>query len=405
MAKSIQHITLGICGGIAAYKSAELIRLLKKQNKNVQVILTSAGAHFITPLTLQALSGKTVLSDAFAAETELAMDHISLARETDLLLIAPATANIIAKLSMGLADDLLTTMALATPARIAIAPAMNQQMWHHPATEQNLQTLQTRGILVWGPDNGAQACGDVGFGRMLEPASLLQHIEALNQPQRLAHRKILITAGPTQEWIDPVRFISNASSGRMGYALATAATEMGAEVTLVTGPSSLPRPNVHQLVEVVSAEQMLEAVNQRIEKQDIFVATAAVADYTPASVNSTKISKKSQKLQIELVATKDILASISARKKRPYCVGFAAQTHDVISLARAKLHDKQLDIIIANDVSDASIGFNSMLNQVTVLTAEEELSFPKTSKTQLAWQLMDLIAEKYHARHSSKNSR
>ena len=323
-----KQILLGISGGIAAYKAAELTRLLTKAGASVRVCMTAGACEFITPLTLQALSGHPVHTTLLDPAAEAGMGHIELARWAEHILIAPATADLIARLVAGMADDLLSTLCLASAAPVSIAPAMNQQMWKHPATQQNIQTLQQRGVQILGPDQGAQACGDIGPGRMLEPAALLQAMLDFYQPKDLplAGCKVLVTAGPTREPIDPVRFITNRSSGKMGYAVAEAARDLGAEVTLVSGPVHLAVPKNIYCVSVETAQQMLEACQVAVQDADIFIATAAVADYTPAAVASQKIKKSANDLSLALTKTTDILATLSLANPKLFSVGFAAET-------------------------------------------------------------------------------
>lgn len=333
-----KQILLGISGGIAAYKAAELTRLLTKAGATVRVCMTPAAGEFITPLTLQALSGHPVNTTLLDPAAEAGMGHIELARWADHILIAPTTADLIARLVAGMADDLLTTLCLASAAPLSIAPAMNQQMWKHAATQENIATLTKRGVCILGPDQGAQACGDIGPGRMLEPAALLQAMLDFYQPVDLplSGCKVLITAGPTREPIDPVRFITNRSSGKMGYAVAEAARDLGAEVSLVSGPVNLAAPAKVQRTSVETAQQMLEACQLAVSNADIFIATAAVADYTPAVVADQKIKKSTDELSLALTKTTDILATLSLANPQLFSVGFAAETNDVLTYARSK---------------------------------------------------------------------
>ncbi|MBO1519893.1 bifunctional phosphopantothenoylcysteine decarboxylase/phosphopantothenate--cysteine ligase CoaBC [Oceanisphaera pacifica] len=394
-----KRILIGISGGIAAYKIAELIRRLKERHAEVRVVMTESAKAFITPLTLQAVSGEPVSDTLLDPAAEAGMGHIELAKWADLILIAPASANTIAKLSAGLADDLLTTLCLATPAPLAVAPAMNQQMYRHLATQHNLATLLQRDTLVWGPALGAQACGDVGPGRMLEPMELLalveQHFTAPSQ--LLAGVKLMLTAGPTREALDPVRFISNHSSGKMGYALAAAAQQMGAEVTLVSGPVALATPNGVTRINVESATQMHAAVMQDIKHQQIFIACAAVADYSPKQIAEHKIKKTSQDaLVIELTKNPDIVADVAAGTNKPFTVGFAAETQGVAHYAQDKLKRKKLDMIAANNVAAQNQGFNSDHNALSVFWPNGHTELPLAEKTTLATHLLTLIAEQYH---------
>ena len=344
-------VVLGVGGGIAAYKSAELVRRLLDQGAEVRVVMTRGGSEFITPLTMQALSGHPVHLDLLDPAAEAAMGHIELAKWADLVLIAPATADLIARLAQGLANDLLTTLVLATDATVAIAPAMNQAMWRDPATQANTQLLESRGLKVFGPASGSQACGDVGLGRMLEANDLVQCAAECFQRQVLTGKHVLITAGPTQENIDPVRYITNHSSGKMGFALAEAAVEAGARVTLITGPVHLPTPDRVSRIDVVSARDMLAACEAAIPC-DIFIASAAVADYRPEVVAPQKLKKdptKGDGLLLQMVRNPDILATIATRPDRPFSVGFAAETEHLLDYAARKLKDKNLDLIVAND--------------------------------------------------------
>ncbi|WP_445395529.1 bifunctional phosphopantothenoylcysteine decarboxylase/phosphopantothenate--cysteine ligase CoaBC [Zobellella sp. An-6] len=397
-----KRIVIGITGGIAAYKSAELVRRLKERGAEVRVVMTESAKAFITPLTLQAVSGEPVSDSLLDPAAEAGMGHIELARWAELLLIAPASANTLARLAAGLADDLLTTLCLATPAAVAVAPAMNQQMYRHAATQANLATLAGRGLAIWGPARGEQACGDVGPGRMLEPMALVAEVEHHFAPQArpLASIKLMLTAGPTREALDPVRFISNHSSGKMGFALAAAARELGAEVTLVSGPVGLATPTGVTRIEVESARQMHQAVMARIAEQQIFIACAAVADYAPRTVAEQKIKKTaSDTLVIELTKNPDIVAEVAALPSKPFTVGFAAETRDVEKYARDKLSRKGLDMIAANDVAKAGQGFNSDDNALTVFWPQGRADLPLAGKTQLARHLMTLIADRYHEHH------
>jgi len=390
-----KRIVLGITGGIAAYKSAELVRRLCEQGAEVRVVMTEAATRFITPLTLQALSGHPVHVDLFEAEAQNGMGHIELARWADLLLIAPATAHCLAKLAHGLADDLLSTLALATQAKVALAPAMNQAMYSHPATQANLALLQSRGVQLFGPGVGSQACGEVGSGRMLEPDEIVQLAASSFAPQVLAGLRVLITAGPTQESIDPVRYISNHSSGKMGFALAQAAAQAGAQVTLVAGPVHLPTPAAVQRVDVKSAREMLAACEAAMPC-DVLIAAAAVADYHPQTVAQHKLKKNPQNpegLQLQLICNPDILATLAGRTDRPFCVGFAAETDNLLEHAASKLHGKNLDLIVANDVRRSDIGFNSEDNAVTVIDRSgQQIRLDKAHKSDIARKLIDLIA-------------
>lgn len=391
-----KSILLGISGGIAAYKAAELTRLLTKAGAQVRVCMTPAACEFITPLTLQALSGHPVHTTLLDPAAEAGMGHIELARWAEHILIAPATADLIARLVAGRADDLLTTLCLASAAPLSIAPAMNQQMWKHAATQQNIQTLAQRGVRILGPDQGVQACGDIGLGRMLEPTALLQALLEFYQPADLplSGRKVLITAGPTREPIDPVRFITNRSSGKMGYAVAEAARDLGADVTLVSGPVHLSAPAKIKRISVESAQQMLEACQAAVQDADILIATAAVADYTPTEVATQKIKKSTDQLSLALTKTTDILATLSFANPKLFSVGFAAETHDLLSYARRKLERKGLKMVAANLVGDGK-AFDQDQNALEVVWQGGSSSLPEMNKKQLAQALMQLISTHY----------
>ncbi|UHQ53902.1 bifunctional phosphopantothenoylcysteine decarboxylase/phosphopantothenate--cysteine ligase CoaBC [Microbulbifer sp. YPW16] len=391
-----KRILLGVGGGIAAYKSADLVRRLLERGADVRVVMTAGAREFVQPLTFQALSGNPVHTDLLDPAAEAAMGHIELAKWAQLVLVAPASANIMARLAAGMADDLLTTLCLATEAPLALAPAMNQAMWRHPATAANAATLSQRGATLLGPDAGSQACGDVGPGRMLEPLALAEEVEKLFAPaQSLSGKRVAITAGPTREALDPVRFLSNHSSGKMGFALAAAAQRAGAQVTLIAGPVSQPTPAGVKRIDVVSAEEMHEAAERAADLCDLFIGAAAVADFRPAEVAGQKIKKKdnSDTDSLALVKNPDIVAAIAARtSQRPFTVGFAAETEKVEEHARGKLQRKKLDLIIANDVSAADSGFNSDRNAVTVIDSDGATRLPSALKTQLADQLIGIIA-------------
>jgi phosphopantothenoylcysteine decarboxylase / phosphopantothenate---cysteine ligase len=388
-----RNILLGVSGGIAAYKSAELIRQLQELGATVRVIMTRGAQEFITPLTLQALSGHPVHTQLLDTEAELGMSHIALARWADLLLIAPATADLISRLAAGRGDDLLTTVALATPAPTLLAPAMNQQMWLDQATAANMATLSARGVTVIGPAAGEQACGDVGPGRMEDPALIAAAAASQFESGLLAGKTVVITAGPTREALDPVRYISNHSSGKMGYALAQAALDAGARTMLVSGPVNLQAPEHAELMEVNSAEEMLEQCLELLPGCDIFIACAAVADYRPAAIEHHKIKKGPQEISLQLVRNPDIVATIAGHKNKPFTVGFAAETNDVLSYARDKMQRKGLDMIVANDVSDQSIGFNSDDNEATVLWTSGERVLDRAGKSTIARQIVEMIAQ------------
>tara|TARA_B110000503_G_scaffold85373_1_gene129841 strand:+ start:73897 stop:75087 length:1191 start_codon:yes stop_codon:yes gene_type:complete len=387
-----RNVLLGVSGGIAAYKSAELVRELQKRGAQVRVIMTHGAQEFITPLTLQALSGNPVHTQLLDEAAELGMGHIELARWADLLLIAPATADLIARLSNGRADDLLTTVALATAAPLMLAPAMNQQMWKSQATTANIHVLLERGVRMVGPADGLQACGDVGTGRMETPATIADAAGELFSTGELVGKRVVITAGPTREALDPVRYISNNSSGKMGYALAQAAVDAGATTTLISGPVNLAAPDYTRVLDVLSAEEMLEQCLMLLPECDIFIACAAVADYRPATVRDQKIKKGPQEVTLQLVRTPDIVAIVAANEHRPYTVGFAAETNDVLAYAREKMQRKGLDMIIANDVADPSIGFSSNDNAVTAVWRDGEQILARASKSIIARQIVHLIA-------------
>jgi len=389
-----KKVLLGIGGGIAAYKSADLVRKLKERGADVRVVMSQSAQEFITPLTLQALSGYPVSSDLLDPSAEASMGHIELARWADLVIIAPATANLIARISCGMADELITTTCLATQSPIVICPAMNQQMYRDAATQANLVTLAQRDFTIWGPDSGSQACGEIGPGRMLEPIDIAQQAEQFFAPKPLAGLSLLLTAGPTREAIDPVRYISNHSSGKMGFALASAAAEMGAKVTLVSGPVNLATPANVSRIDVGSAQQMLDAVLPLVEQHHIFIGCAAVADYRVADIATRKIKKSTEETQLSLTPNPDILASVASHPKRPFTVGFAAETNHVEQYAKGKLERKKLDMIAANDVSDSSIGFNSDNNALSVFWHDGATQLPAVDKHTLAKQLLTLIAEK-----------
>ncbi|BDX04528.1 bifunctional phosphopantothenoylcysteine decarboxylase/phosphopantothenate--cysteine ligase CoaBC [Planctobacterium marinum] len=394
------NILLGISGGIAAYKTPDLVRKLKARGANVRVVLTQSAKEFVSPLSLQAVSGNIVSDDLLDPAAEAAMGHIELAKWADLLLIAPATANTIAKLTHGLADDLLTTLVLATTAPIHLAPAMNQQMWRAPATQENLAILAKRNVSFIGPDQGEQACGDIGPGRMIEPEEIAELLDSQTSSQLLAGKKVIITAGPTREHIDPVRYMSNHSSGKMGYAIAEAALKLGAEVCLVSGPVNLNAPTQASLHKVNTAEEMLSAVMAEVQDCDIFIGCAAVADYKPTQAVDHKIKKSNIELTLTFVRNPDILASVAALPKPPFTVGFAAETQNVAQYAKDKLARKKLDLIAANDVSRSDIGFNSDENALTLYWADGEQPLAKANKQQIALQLLEAVAQRFNQKHS-----
>ncbi|TEU24815.1 bifunctional phosphopantothenoylcysteine decarboxylase/phosphopantothenate--cysteine ligase CoaBC [Alkanindiges illinoisensis] len=406
------RIVLGVSGGIAAYKSAILVRRLKDAGFDVRVVMTQGALAFITPLTFQALSGNPVHTTLLDPAAEAGMGHIELARWADLILIAPASANTVARLAAGLSDDLLTTVVLASKAPVWLAPAMNQQMWANALTQRNLQTLTDYGMQVIQPDAGEQACGDVGLGRMPEPEALALQVAnyfqqlaqpAHYQPKILAGQHVVITAGPTREAIDPVRYVSNHSTGKMGFALAEACRDAGARVTLIAGPVTLPTPQGIERIDIGSAQELL-AVCLKVVNQgcDIFIATAAVADYRAAEVSPQKIKKAGEQLTIQLVKNPDIVATVAQQEKRPFMVGFAAETQHMEQYASSKLVSKKLDMIAVNDVSRSDIGFGSDHNAMTVFFAENyhlvQQHLDKASKAQIAWQLVECIAKAQAAR-------
>jgi phosphopantothenoylcysteine decarboxylase/phosphopantothenate--cysteine ligase len=388
-----KNILIGVSGGIAAYKAAELCRLLIKQGATVRVVMTPSAIEFIQPLTFQALTGHQVYIDLFDADASNAMDHIELARWADLLLIAPATADTIAKLTDGYADNLLLTIALANRNKMALAPAMNQQMYQNAATLKNIQTLKQRSVLLWGPDEGEQACGETGPGRMLEPTHLVQNTLQFFKPGRLTGKRVLITAGPTREAIDPVRYISNRSSGKMGYAIAQAAVDAGAEVTLVSGPVCIEAPAHARLLVCETAEHMFEQVMSNIDGQHIFIGSAAVADYRPQQVAKEKLKKTEQQVDLKLIKNKDILASVSTLLDRPFCVGFAAETEDLELHALQKLQSKKLDVIAANKVNQSDTGFEVDTNALSIFWRQGSKQLPVQSKSLIASQLIDIITD------------
>jgi phosphopantothenoylcysteine decarboxylase/phosphopantothenate--cysteine ligase len=398
---SDQHIVLGITGGIAAYKSAELVRRLVDHGAEVQVVMTDAAKTFIAPLTLQALSGRPVRDSLLDPSAESGMGHIEIARWADRLVVAPASADFIARLAGGMASDLLGTVCLATSAPLALAPAMNQGMWRKSATQRNLATLKADGITMLGPNSGEQACGDVGPGRMVEPAEIISHLTSPEKTQVLDGVSVMITAGPTWEALDPVRALSNHSSGKMGYAVAAAAVSAGATVTLVSGPTALDPPPGIQYRSIRSAEEMLAAVERDIDTCDVFIGVAAVADYRPARSETSKIKKQADSITLELVRTPDILARVAQQVKRPFTVGFAAETDQAIENAREKLHNKGLDLIAVNQVDETNNPFGSEENRLVLISQTDEIDLGRDSKTVLAEHLISEIARRYHDQHST----
>jgi len=390
-----KNILIGVTGGISAYKSADLVRLLRENKADVQVVMTEAAKQFITPLTLQALSGHPVRDDLFSLAVENAMGHIELARWADMIVIVPATADIIAQLAYGFAETLLTTLCLATTAPIAVVPAMNQQMWHNSVTQSNIKLLKQHHFQIWGPAHGDQACGDVGLGRMLEPDEIITHIKQYYENnQKLNKKKILITAGPTREALDPVRCITNFSSGKMGYALANAARNLGAEVILISGPTQINPPAGVQFKTVESAAEMHTEVMLNLTNVDIFIGTAAVADYRPEKYVSQKIKKSQDHLNIQLVPNPDIIAEVAAHKNRPkMVVGFAAESQDLIENAKQKLQRKKLDMVIANEVG-AGKGFEMDDNKVFIVTENKVDELPLLPKAELAYKILNYLVQK-----------
>lgn len=404
--KPAVKILLGVTGGIAAYKSADLVRRLKEKSFEVRVVMTESAKNFITPMTMQAVSGNPVHHELFDSHAEAAMGHIELAKWADIILVAPTTANTLSKIAQGIADDLLSTLILASKARLVIVPAMNQQMWANGAILSNVEQLKRRDISLIGPEKGDQACGDTGFGRMSEPLQIVEKlveisnglkadIELKASLEKLRGKNIVITAGPTVEAIDPVRFISNHSSGKMGYALAKMAATMGANVTLVSGPVSLQKPERVTVKPVISAAQMFNAVKESVDGCDLFIGCAAIADYTPCDVSDQKIKKNESQMQLTLKRNSDILAWVASQTPRPFVVGFAAESQNLKEFAQKKLIDKNLDMICANDISDSSVGFNSDHNEIIVLEKDNnEIKLPIATKIELAAKILGIIIKK-----------
>jgi phosphopantothenoylcysteine decarboxylase / phosphopantothenate---cysteine ligase len=396
-----RRLLLGVTGGIAAYKSAELVRELTKAGYDVHVVMTKSAQQFITPLTMQALSGNAVWTDQWDDRPvngkANAMPHIELSRGADLILVAPATADFLAKAAHGMADDLLTTLCIARnrdTCRLVVAPAMNREMWDNPATQRNVATLMDDGVQILGPEGGDQACGEVGMGRMMEPAALAAAVSSRFAPQSLSGRRVLVTAGPTFEAIDPVRGITNHSSGKMGYAIAQAAIEAGARVTLISGPTSLPAPAVDSLIYITSARQLFDAVKSNIDGIDLFFSVAAVADYTPKSPSAHKIKKSSDALTIELEPTKDVLAYVAGLPSPPFCVGFAAESQNVAELAAKKREKKGIPLIVAN-LAQTAIGSDT--NEVTLIDAGSSLTLASAPKPVIARQIIEFVSNKLSA--------
>ena len=393
------NIVLGITGGIAAYKAPDLVRRLRERGGDVQIVMTASAEEFVTSTALQAVSGRPIRSNLWDKEAEAAMSHIELARWADIVLIAPATAEIMARIVSGGAPDLLTTICLATEAPIALAPAMNRVMWSNPATQANRRVLESRGTHILGPAVGSQACGETGAGRMLDPdtiAAAVFDIGTIQGEGLLDNRKVVITAGPTREAIDPVRYITNRSSGKMGYAIARAAAAQGADVVLISGPVDLPDPPGVEVRNVTTAQEMHDATHDCVKEADIFVAAAAVADYRPKDLKEQKIKKNDESMTLDLVRCPDILASVAALDAGPFTVGFAAETEKVDEYARSKLENKALDMIIANRVGN-DCGFDRDDNAVNVLWSEGEKRYPQAQKSKLARDLVELIAERHYA--------
>ena len=392
------RIALGISGGIAAYKAAEVLRLLQERGVHVQVIMTQAAQEFVRPLTFAALSGEKVITGMFDTEggesnIDSAIEHIAVAQAIDALVVVPATADLLAKFAQGIANDFLTTLYLATTAPVVVAPAMNVNMWNHPATRANLEVLRQRGVSIVEPDSGYLACGMVGAGRLAANEAIVSAVmQALGAAQDLAGETILVTAGPTREKIDPVRYLSNRSSGRMGYALAEAALRRGARVLLVSGPTNIRPPEAAALTRIETADEMRQAVLDRLPQATIIIKAAAVADFRPKTVAEQKI-KRSGPTSLELEPTPDILAELSARKTNQLVIGFAAETTDVLENARKKLQKKSLDAIVVNDVSQEGIGFDSDRNAVTILTEDDVLEVPETTKWEVAQRVLDMVVK------------
>ncbi|MDG1987811.1 MAG: bifunctional phosphopantothenoylcysteine decarboxylase/phosphopantothenate--cysteine ligase CoaBC [Halieaceae bacterium] len=392
---SNKNVLLGISGSIAAYKSAELIRRLQDSGATVRVVMTKSATEFITPLTMQALSQNPVHTELLDEVSESAMGHIELARWADFLIVAPASANLIAELTHGRSDNLLTAICLATSSDILLAPAMNQRMWLNPATQENVAILKSRGYYISTPEDGDQACGETGPGRMAEPIQIISLTNTLFQSDLLTGTNILITAGPTREPLDPVRYLTNHSSGKMGFALAEAACSAGAKVTLVAGPVNLQTPRYVVRYEVETAQDMLETCLEHAPSADIFIGCAAVSDYRPKYRNSEKIKKTDELLKLELIRNPDVVSHIAGKFERMFCLGFAAETHHVLENARQKILTKKLDLLVANDVSNPEIGFDSDLNEVSLIWHKGEEKLQQASKTVIAKQIINRLAALY----------
>lgn len=398
-----KRILLGVTGGIAAYKAADLCRRLREAGAEVQVVMSRGAAEFITPLALQAVSGRRVRSELFDVEAEAGMGHIELARWADAVVVAPASANFIGRYTHGMADDLLATVCLATQAPLLLAPAMNRVMWDNPATQANVTVLKERGVTIAGPGSGSQACGEEGAGRMLEPLELIDHVIQIFKSDRLAGLHVVVTAGPTREAIDPVRYLSNRSSGRMGFAVARAASEAGARVTLVSGPVDLATPAGVERIDITTAADMEAAVKNIVDDADIFIGAAAVADYRSAQPALQKMKKTTDGLILSLEKTPDILAGITAQRPKLFTVGFAAETDNLEDYARAKLVHKKLDMVAANQVGDG-LGFDADDNALSVYWNDGVRELARTTKEALARELISLIADRYHAQHSDQTT-
>jgi phosphopantothenoylcysteine decarboxylase/phosphopantothenate--cysteine ligase len=392
-------VVVGLTGGIACYKACEVVRLLAQAKARVPVIMSAGAQQFVTPLTLQTLAGHPVATDTFSLTEESQIGHIRLADGADVILIAPATANVLAKLAAGMADDLLTTVVLASQATLVVAPAMNVHMWEHPATQENLRRLVERGVRVVGPARGSLACGYEGEGRLADPAEIVEEVLRLLSPQDLAGERVLVSAGPTQEAVDPVRYLSNHSSGKMGYALARMARRRGAEVTLVNGPTALPPPPGVRTIATVTAADMARALAEEFTRATVLVMAAAVADYRPVRPLARKLKKGAASLALRLERTTDIVSTLAARKGRRLVVGFAAETHDVVEEARRKLGEKRLDLIVANDVTAPGAGFGTDTNVVRLLDARGlDAPLEKMAKDEVAGRILDwVVARRAHA--------
>ncbi|PHS73226.1 MAG: bifunctional phosphopantothenoylcysteine decarboxylase/phosphopantothenate--cysteine ligase CoaBC [Cycloclasticus sp.] len=396
-----KKILLGVTGGIAAYKAAEILRECQTMGAEVRVVMTPAATEFITPLTFQALSGLPVHTQLLDAEEESGMGHINLARWADAVLVAPASADFIARFASGMANDLLTTLLLATEKKVLLAPAMNRAMFDDPNTQKNIKQLESQGVIILGPGEGVQACGDVGQGRMLEPEILAQAVADHFQTGELAGLNVIVNAGPTREAIDPVRYISNHSSGKMGFALAQACVEAGAHVTLVAGPVQLETPSGVERIDVISANEMSAAVMSKASKADIFIASAAVVDYTPVEIAANKIKKNATEMQLILIKTPDILTAVSTQDSSTFCVGFAAETDNLEKYAKAKLERKSLDMIAANWIGRDTGGFNNDYNALSVFWKNGEQEIHSMPKPEVARELVTLIAKRYHEKNTT----